>query len=90
MREFAFRNLSWTVSSRNLAEQQSALLHFPVATAEDIRRLLSINVEGVFFCYKHAGLQMIKQGKGGRIIGASSMAGKQGARLDFFDNLSVC
>ncbi|PPQ68553.1 hypothetical protein CVT26_003362 [Gymnopilus dilepis] len=50
-------------------------------TAEDIRRLLSINVEGLFFCYKHAGLQMIKQGKGGRIIGASSMAGKQAVKF---------
>jgi len=29
-------------------------------------------------CYKYAALQMIEQGKGGRIIGASSVAGKQG------------
>ncbi|KJA21587.1 hypothetical protein HYPSUDRAFT_140425 [Hypholoma sublateritium FD-334 SS-4] len=47
-------------------------------TQEDLRRILSVNVDGVFFCYKHAALQMIKQGKGGRIIGASSIAGKQG------------
>jgi hypothetical protein len=29
-------------------------------------------------CYKYAGQQMIKQGRGGRIIGASSVVGKQG------------
>lgn len=49
-----------------------------LATQEDLHRILSVNVDGVFFCYKHAALQMIKQGKGGRIVGASSIAGKQG------------
>ncbi|EIW82757.1 NAD(P)-binding protein [Coniophora puteana RWD-64-598 SS2] len=29
----------------------------------------SINVKGTFFCYKHIGAQMVKQGRGGRIIG---------------------
>ena len=48
------------------------------ATGEDLHHMLSTNVDGVFFCYKHAALQMIKQGNGGRIIGASSVAGKQG------------
>jgi len=38
----------------------------------------SVNVKGVFFCYKHIGNQMVKQGRGGRIIGLSSMAGKKG------------
>lgn len=41
-------------------------------------RLFSVNVRGMFLCYKYAGKQMIKQGRGGRIIGASSMGGKQG------------
>ncbi|KDR66235.1 hypothetical protein GALMADRAFT_131069 [Galerina marginata CBS 339.88] len=50
---------------------------FLETTREDLAKLLSVNVEGVFFCYKHAALQMIKQGRGGRIIGASSIAGKQ-------------
>ncbi|KAI0790510.1 hypothetical protein C8Q75DRAFT_120549 [Abortiporus biennis] len=31
------------------------------------------------YCYKHAALQMIKQGHGGRIIGALSLAGKKGS-----------
>jgi NAD(P)-dependent dehydrogenase (short-subunit alcohol dehydrogenase family) len=40
------------------------------ATAEDWDRKFSVNVKGTFFCYKHAGLQMVAQGRGGRIIGA--------------------
>ncbi|EIW82761.1 NAD(P)-binding protein [Coniophora puteana RWD-64-598 SS2] len=35
----------------------------------------SVNVKGLFFCYKHVGDQMVKQGRGGRIVGLSSMAG---------------
>ncbi|KAK7063332.1 L-2,3-butanediol dehydrogenase [Favolaschia claudopus] len=38
----------------------------------------AINVRGVFLCYKYAAKQMIAQGRGGRIIGACSGAGKQG------------
>ena len=38
---------------------------------EDWDRLFSVNVRGVMLCYKHAARQMIAQGKGGRIIGAS-------------------
>ncbi|EIW82768.1 NAD(P)-binding protein [Coniophora puteana RWD-64-598 SS2] len=41
----------------------------------------SINVKGTFFCYKHIGAQMVKQGRGGRIIGMSSLAGKKGFAL---------
>lgn len=49
-----------------------------VAPAEDWDKHFAVNVRGVFLCYKHAGRQMVRQGKGGRIIGASSTAGKQG------------
>ncbi|KAJ7699217.1 acetoin reductase family protein [Mycena rosella] len=47
------------------------------ATSEQWDRIMNINGRGTFLCYKYAGIQMIKQGRGGRIIGASSMAGKQ-------------
>ncbi|KAF8068078.1 hypothetical protein FPV67DRAFT_1669946 [Lyophyllum atratum] len=47
-------------------------------TAEDWDRLFGINVRGIFLCYKYAARQMISQGGGGRIIGASSASGKQG------------
>ncbi|EJF59599.1 acetoin reductase family protein [Dichomitus squalens LYAD-421 SS1] len=45
---------------------------------EELDRLLNINVKGVFFSYKYAAIQLIKQGKGGRIIGAASVASKKG------------
>ena len=51
-----------------------------LATVADWDRIFSVNARGVFLCYKYAGRQMIKQGRGGRIIGASSVAGKQGKR----------
>jgi|SRR6266851_1733894 len=40
-----------------------------LATGEDLDRILSVNVRGTFLCYKYAGMQMIAQGRGGRIIG---------------------
>ncbi|KAJ8517405.1 hypothetical protein ONZ45_g5426 [Pleurotus djamor] len=43
--------------------------------------VLAINGRGVFLCYKYAAKQMIFQGSGGRIIGASSVSGKQGGAL---------
>ncbi|KAF9041540.1 hypothetical protein BJ165DRAFT_1489668 [Panaeolus papilionaceus] len=41
-------------------------------------KVFSVNVKGAFLCYKYAALQMIKQGRGGRIIGAASIGAKQG------------
>lgn len=40
-----------------------------LATAEDLHRIFSVNVQGTFLCYKYAAIQMIAQGRGGRIIG---------------------
>jgi len=47
-------------------------------SADQWNQVMNINARGSFLCYKYAGLQMIKQGRGGRIIGASSIAGKKG------------
>ena len=45
-------------------------------------RLLDINFKGVFFSYKYAAIQLIKQGTGGgRIVGAASIASKKGPPL---------
>ncbi|KAH7904809.1 hypothetical protein BJ138DRAFT_1106508 [Hygrophoropsis aurantiaca] len=44
-------------------------------------KLFAINARGVYLCYKHAAKQMIAQGRGGRIIGASSAAGKRASEL---------
>ncbi|KAF9021652.1 NAD(P)-binding protein, partial [Hymenopellis radicata] len=49
-----------------------------VISVEDWDRTFSVNCRGTFLCYRHAAAQMIKQGRGGRIIGASSVIGKQG------------
>jgi len=46
-------------------------------TVEDWDNVLFVNAKGVMLCYKYATIQMTKQGRGGRIIGACSVAGKQ-------------
>lgn len=51
------------------------------ATVEDFDRLVNVNQRGTFLCYKYAAVQMIKQGRGGRILGACSVAGKKGRAL---------
>ncbi|KZV71553.1 NAD(P)-binding protein [Peniophora sp. CONT] len=47
-------------------------------TRENFERTMTVNVTGVLLCYKYAAIEMIKQGRGGRILGASSLAGKLG------------
>ncbi|KAJ7677882.1 acetoin reductase family protein [Mycena polygramma] len=46
-------------------------------TVDQWDRVMSINCRGTFLCYKYAGIQMIAQGRGGRIIGACSVVGKR-------------
>ncbi|KAL3440876.1 hypothetical protein BJX65DRAFT_314344 [Aspergillus insuetus] len=43
--------------------------------ADEWDRVQEVNLRGVFLCYKYAALQMIKQGNGGKIIGACSISG---------------
>ncbi|KAJ7094854.1 NAD-binding protein [Mycena epipterygia] len=40
-------------------------------------QLMAVNCRGTFLSYKYAGMQMVSQGRGGRIIGACSVAGKR-------------
>ncbi|KAF8881757.1 hypothetical protein BD779DRAFT_1545148 [Infundibulicybe gibba] len=47
-------------------------------TLDEWERMFAINSRGVFLCYKYAGKYMIDQGRGGRMIAASSLAGKRG------------
>jgi NAD(P)-dependent dehydrogenase (short-subunit alcohol dehydrogenase family) len=47
-------------------------------TVEGWERVMRINTTSAFLCYKYAAIQMVNQGRGGRIIGASSMVGKRG------------
>jgi len=46
----------------------------------DYDRIMNVNAKGSFLCYSYAARAMIKQGRGGRIVGLSSMIGKQGFR----------
>ncbi|KIK65263.1 hypothetical protein GYMLUDRAFT_159890 [Collybiopsis luxurians FD-317 M1] len=50
-------------------------------TIEEWDHLFRVNTRGIFLCYKYAALEMISQKRGGRIIGASSLAGKLGSEL---------
>lgn len=51
---------------------------FTLGDTELFDRTLAINVRGPMLCYKYAAQQMVKQGRGGRLIGASSAAGREG------------
>ncbi|THU78397.1 NAD(P)-binding protein [Dendrothele bispora CBS 962.96] len=55
---------------------------FMGTTVEEWDRIFAINARGTFLCYQYAGKQMIQQGRGGRIIGASSVLGKNGVNQD--------
>ncbi|KAG1789033.1 uncharacterized protein HD556DRAFT_1447305 [Suillus plorans] len=50
------------------------------ADVESFDATFSVNVRGTLLCYKHAARQMIEQGRGGRIIGASSVLGKKSSK----------
>jgi len=58
--------------------QTKALLD---VTPEEYDGVHRVNGRGVFLCYTEAARQMIKQGHGGKIIGASSIAGHKGFGL---------
>lgn len=72
--------VSVIISSGGLVHVLSS--HLYAATIEDWDRVFNLNGKGVFLCYKHAAQVMIDQGRGGRIIGACSVAGKQGDAND--------
>lgn len=47
-------------------------------SAENWDAVLDVNLKGMFLCTKHAAIQMIRQGQGGRIINIASQAAKSG------------
>ena len=49
-----------------------------LATIEELDRVIGVNQRGIFLCYKHALIEMMKRGRGGVIVGASSVFGKKG------------
>ncbi|KAG2148919.1 hypothetical protein DEU56DRAFT_729764 [Suillus clintonianus] len=52
------------------------------STLTDFDKVFDLNVRGVFLCLRAAAQVMIKQGRGGRIISASSVSGKKGSALN--------
>ncbi|KIK43113.1 hypothetical protein CY34DRAFT_804200 [Suillus luteus UH-Slu-Lm8-n1] len=69
-----FGNLNVFVANAGICKSKPLL----ETTSDDFESVLSVNVKGTFYSYKYAAQQMIAQGEGGRIIGASSLAGKKG------------
>jgi meso-butanediol dehydrogenase/(S,S)-butanediol dehydrogenase/diacetyl reductase len=49
-------------------------------TAEQWQQTMDVNVKGVLHCYQSAARQMIAQGRGGRLIGAASVAAHRGGK----------
>ncbi|KAK7023163.1 NAD-binding protein [Favolaschia claudopus] len=71
-------SLDVMVANAGIMKPEITFLNMPI---DQYDQIMNINAKGAFLCYKYAGLQMIKQGRGGRIIGASSLAGKRGIPL---------
>ncbi|KAG0697530.1 hypothetical protein DFH29DRAFT_835757 [Suillus ampliporus] len=69
-----FGKLNVFIANAGIAKIKSLL----ETTSEDWDSIFAVNVKGTFYSYKYAAQQMIAQGDGGRIIGASSLAGKKG------------
>ena len=49
-------------------------------TAEQWQLIMDVNLKGVFHCYHSAARQIITQGRGGRLIGAASVAAHRGGK----------
>jgi len=49
-------------------------------TAAQWQQTMDVNVKGVLHCYQSAARQMIAQGRGGRLIGAASVAAHRGGK----------
>jgi NAD(P)-dependent dehydrogenase (short-subunit alcohol dehydrogenase family) len=58
-----------------------ALTPVTEVSREQWSKLFSINVAGTFFTMQAVAKQMIKQGRGGKIINLASQAGRRGERL---------
>ena len=49
-------------------------------TSEQWGRIMDVNLAGVFHCYQSAARHMVAQGRGGRLIGAASVAAHRGGK----------
>ncbi|KAK6608509.1 hypothetical protein ACHAQE_003289 [Botrytis cinerea] len=62
-------NLNVMIANAGIAQVKSLLS----LSEDEVRRMFDVNVFGIFNCYSAAAKQMIKQGGGGKIIGAASI-----------------
>ncbi len=65
----------------NILVNNAGIVSFGTADTleeKDWDKVINVNLKGVFFGTKYAAKQMLKQGKGGRIINISSIAGLVG------------
>ena len=65
----------------NIMVNNAGIVSFGTADTlaeKDWDKVINVNLKGVFFGTKYAAKQMLKQGKGGRIINISSIAGLVG------------
>ncbi|KEP49310.1 3-ketoacyl-(acyl-carrier) reductase [Rhizoctonia solani 123E] len=69
----AFGGLDVMVANAGIYESASVL----DVSDELLDRVLGTNLKGLLYSYRAAAVQMIQQGRGGRIIGASSTSGIQ-------------
>lgn len=60
-------NLNVMIANAGIAQVKSLLS----LSEDEVRRMFDVNVFGIFNCYSAAAKQMIKQGGGGKIIGAA-------------------
>ncbi len=66
-----FGHLDFAINNAGIANVFDAESISP----DDFRKVIDINLNGVFFTAQAAAQQMIKQGKGGTIVNAASMSG---------------
>ncbi|KAF8327105.1 short chain oxidoreductase [Amanita rubescens] len=51
---------------------------FLKTTVDDFDKIFAVNVRGTYLCFRYAAEKMITQGRGGRLLAASSVAGETG------------
>ncbi len=65
----------YTCAAVRVVEEDGPVHELDLAVWE---RMQAVNLRGVFLCYQAAARQMIRQGSGGKIIGAASIAAHKG------------